>query len=333
MKNEETMPRTAAPLDEPTAVALLCAMEREVSGYSASQLMTYTLYNGHELAMGHKRHFHHYYVDKVPCQRRDALNALQGIMPIKTSLGDRVRQFLQKQQRSSLEQELERSSLEEEPAAEAFYWHVCEDTLLEALTAPLTERMAYLRTCPDAIFVSSIGGLLPDAYTKAPAALLEERIAHIRAQTPPHEIATRLRLLQPVRGQLPAAYVEAWTACNKARFAYNETYAAYVKAAEAYVKAREAYIETVYACACDGVWDACKKAWNACIEAWLPHTTAVSNIDKAYRALTQAEWTYDRVWNACKLEIEALHREECPDCPLEGRDGRPDQNRQSGASL
>ena len=76
---------------------------------------------------------------------------------------------------------------------------------------------------------------------------IEERIAFIKDHKAKVEIETRLRLMRPVVGQLPAAYLQAWAAYKSAGAAYGGT-----------------------------------------------------------RAATE-------------VEIEALHRHECPDCPWDGR--------------
>src|SRR3990167_3482925 len=104
-------------------------------------------------------------------------------------------------------------------------WHVHHDRLLEPLTEPIGNRIAY-----------------------------------IKANKSKHEVETRLRLLKPVKGRLPWEVGKAWEA--------------YGKAWEAYGKAGEAY----------------GKAWEAYGKAVLDH----------------------------KDEIEALHREECPNCPWDG---------------
>jgi len=51
---------------------------------------------------------------------------------------------------------------------------------------------------------------------------IENRIAFIRTNKPKHEVATRLRLLKPVQGVLPVAVVEARKAYVEARKAYDE---------------------------------------------------------------------------------------------------------------
>ena len=76
-----------------------------------------------------------------------------------------------------------------------FAWHIHHDVLIEPLTEPI-----------------------------------ENRIAYIKANKPEEEIPVRLRLLKPVVGALPAAVVRAWAAREKAWAAYDKEWAAYKKA-------------------------------------------------------------------------------------------------------
>jgi len=101
----------------------------------------------------------------------------------------------------------------------------------------------------------------PDQLVTCLTIPLEERVRRIRHIKPAREVEMRLRLLQPVRGSLPPAVVEAWRV--------------YAEAEQALAVAQRAY----------------DKAWRARIEAWQTHFA----------------------------EIEALHREECPDCPWDGQ--------------
>jgi len=82
-----------------------------------------------------------------------------------------------------------------------FAWHVHHDILVEPLTEPIKVRREF-----------------------------------IRSSKPPHEVATRLRLLKAVKGRLPAKLVEAMKA-------YDEAWKAYVKAWKAYDEALTAYDE------------------------------------------------------------------------------------------
>jgi len=121
---------------------------------------------------------------------------------------------------------------------------------------------------------------------------IEDRIKYIKtvkASTETQEqIALRLRLLRPVKGMLPIDYDEARDASDKARKVYDE--------------AREA---------CDEARKASDKARKALGEARKVY-------DEAREACDEAEKTYKGIGVACKTEIEALHKIECPDCPWDG---------------
>ena len=134
-----------------------------------------------------------------------------------------------------------------------FAWHVHHNVLLEPLIEPLKNRIAY-----------------------------------IKDNKPKDEIATRLRLLKPVKGELPTAVVAEWKA--------------YHKAWKAYRKARKSY-------------DAAAKAL---IEPWT-FIEAQKSFRKAYRkawkAYDASQKSYDEVLTIHEPEILALHAIECPDCP------------------
>ena len=93
-----------------------------------------------------------------------------------------------------------------------YAWHVHHDVLIEPLTEPIEVRQEY-----------------------------------IRRYKPEHEIETRLRLLKPAVGPLPAAYAKkAWAAYDK------KAWAAYEKAWAAYAPE----IEALHAIECpDCPWD------------------------------------------------------------------------------
>ena len=100
-----------------------------------------------------------------------------------------------------------------------FYWHVHNEILVEPLTEPV-----------------------------------ENRIAFIKAYKPKKEIPIRLRWLTPVQGELPrdvdktgAAYDKTGAAYAKAGAAYDKAGAAYAKAGAAYDKAVAAYDKAVAA--------------------------------------------------------------------------------------
>lgn len=141
-----------------------------------------------------------------------------------------------------------------------FYWHIHHDRLLEPATEPI-----------------------------------ENRIAYIKAHKPPEQVETRLRLLKPVRGKLPAELVkagevraEAWEVYNEAGEAYNNAWEVRVDAGEAYDKAVAAY---------DKAGEVYNEAWGTYFKAWGAYNKALE--------------TYQ--------QIKALHAEECPNCPWDGR--------------
>jgi len=112
-----------------------------------------------------------------------------------------------------------------------FYWHVHHESLIEPLTEPI-----------------------------------ENRIAYIKARKPKREVATRLRWMTPLQGKLPVALVKPWAAYGKALAAYDNVRAAYDNAARAaYDNVRAAY-DNVRA-AHDKAWAAYYKAWAAAMPA------------------------------------------------------------------
>ena len=111
----------------------------------------------------------------------------------------------------------------------------------------------------------------------------EERVAYIKANKPKYEQELRLHLLQPVKGQLPEPLIEAGNAFEKVRNARQ-------KDAEALQERR------------DG--DDHSKAWDVYLKAW--------------DASVKAEAALGKALNKYQPEIEALHAQECPDCPFDG---------------
>jgi len=94
-----------------------------------------------------------------------------------------------------------------------FAWHIHHDILLEPLTSPI-----------------------------------EERIAFIKRRKPAHEQGLRLRLLKLVEGTLPDAFEKAGEAFRKAGEASEKAWEASEKARGAYDKARGAYDKAGKAC-------------------------------------------------------------------------------------
>ena len=107
----------------------------------------------------------------------------------------------------------------------------------------------------------------------------EERRKYIRQNKPVNEQALRLRLLQPVRGALPLTFVQARTKKSQA-------------------------------------WGDCVRAWNGVL-AWddAQARTAYALTCNAYY---QARAVYVLALATHQEEIEALHRQECVNCPWDG---------------
>ena len=111
---------------------------------------------------------------------------------------------------------------------------------------------------------------------------ISRRIAYIKRYKPKGEIATRLRLLKPVKGKLPKEIVEARAALEKARAALEKAWTAYEKAQTACKKARTAY-------------------------------------EKALAAYNKVQAALEKALKKHKPAIKALHAKECPNCPWDGR--------------
>ena len=111
-----------------------------------------------------------------------------------------------------------------------FAWHVHHETLIEPLTEPI-----------------------------------ENRIAYIKEYKPASQVELRLRLLKPVQGELPAALNKAKAALDKAFTARDKAFTAYAKAWAAYVKARAALNKAK--AALDKARAAYAKAWAAYVKA------------------------------------------------------------------
>ena len=110
----------------------------------------------------------------------------------------------------------------------------------------------------------------------------DERAEYIRTEKPPHERALRLRLFQPVKGQLPQEVVEAGNT-------YSET------------------------------WNALGEARNVHFGTRKVDDEAGKSYDEAQNAYGKAGKAYFKVLSSHKGEIEALHADECrPDCPWDG---------------
>lgn len=122
----------------------------------------------------------------------------------------------------------------------------------------------------------------------------QSRLEYIKSKKAKCRQKLRIRLLQPVKGKLPKGFVEAQKAYNKALEAYNESWETYNKVWKDYD---------------------CNKKRKTCIER---EKTCVS----AQKTCLKARKTY-------LLEIETLHKKECPDCPWNGRTIFPIRKKQN----
>ncbi len=88
---------------------------------------------------------------------------------------------------------------------------------------------------------------------------LSTRVEYIRCHKSKDEVATRLKWMRPVRGELPREFVVAWEAWDKAREAWGKAWETRDKAWEAWDKALEdnrKSIEKLHEKECPGCpWD------------------------------------------------------------------------------
>ena len=133
---------------------------------------------------------------------------------------------------------------------------------------------------------------------------IQERIAYIRKEKPANEIKTRLKLMKPVKGELPDKFVKALKVFNIAQKAYHKTFTweAHNKAREARNKAWEAYDKRQEAL--DKTWKALNKTWKARNKTW-------EAFDKRQEAYDKAREAYNKAWEAFRPQLEALHKKEC----------------------
>jgi hypothetical protein len=124
---------------------------------------------------------------------------------------------------------------------------------------------------------------------------INRRIEYIKTRKPANEVETRLRLLQPVKGELPEEVIGTWNVCKRAKGAYEKVCDAYYKTCDAYnktcnaqLKTYDAYNKTYYVY--NKTYDVYKKAWDAYSKAIIKHLP----------------------------EIELLHKQECKNCPWDG---------------
>ena len=133
------------------------------------------------------------------------------------------------------------------------------------------------------------------------------RVEYIRTDKSPREQGLRLRLFRPVKGQLPQEVFGAGKACMEAREARDKARKAYDKAAKAYDKAMS--LTTLFKVWKKKAHDEAKKVYHEAQRAYF----------EAWDANDKAGMAYSEVLSNHKDEVEALHKQECPDCPWNGR--------------
>jgi hypothetical protein len=137
---------------------------------------------------------------------------------------------------------------------------------------------------------------------------VENRIDYIKQHKSSNEIGLRLELLRPVQGKLPnevaeagKAYAEAGKA--EAGKAHAEAWKAHAEAWKAHAEAGKAYAET----------------WKAHAEAGKAYDEAGKAYDEAWNAYDEARKAYDEATMRYRPKLEALHQQECLDCPWDGK--------------
>ena len=109
---------------------------------------------------------------------------------------------------------------------------------------------------------------------------LEERVRYIEAMKPSEEQRLRLRLLKLVKGELPSEVVEA-------SIADVEAWKVFQRAVEA-----------------RGVYES---------------SAVLGSCEEAYQTYCKTIEAYNDVLAAHRSEVEELHRQECPNCPWNGK--------------
>jgi len=137
-----------------------------------------------------------------------------------------------------------------------------------------------------------------------------ERASYISEQKREDQKETRLRLFKPVKGKLPQEVVEAGRVLDKAWHAYDEAGRASDKAWHAYNRAGRAS---------DEVWQAYNRARRAYVEAGQVRVEADRAYNKAQQVYNKAWHAYDEARRKNMPAIEALHKEECHNCPWDGK--------------
>ena len=122
------------------------------------------------------------------------------------------------------------------------------------------------------------------------------RASFISEQKREDQKETRLRLFKPVKGKLPQEVVEAGRGLDKAWHAYDEA-----------------------GRASDKAWHAYNRAGRASDKAWQAYYETQQAYNEASQAYNRARQALDEALHKNMPAIEALHKEECHDCPWNGK--------------
>jgi len=120
---------------------------------------------------------------------------------------------------------------------------------------------------------------------------IENRIEYIKLNKPPGEIEIRLRLLKIMRGPLSDAIEQAYWAWKQADQAFEQADQAFEQADQAFEQADQAR----------------KQAYQAWKQAYQARDQAAKAFEQAAKAFLQLP------------ELAALHEQECPHCPWDGK--------------
>ena len=144
----------------------------------------------------------------------------------------------------------------------------------------------------------------------------EERVEDIKRFKPASEHKLRLRLMKPVKGELPAELVTAWEAFVTARGAYETARQASGTARRPFETAQQAFMTARRATGT--ARGATGTAQQAFVTARGAYETAQQATDTAWRAYEIACHAAEQLYSKHLPAIEALHAIECPDCPWDG---------------
>ena len=135
----------------------------------------------------------------------------------------------------------------------------------------------------------------------------DKRVEFIRVKKYKSELDLRLKLFQPIKGELPKEFVRAGQAYNKAWQADNDMCQVYDKVKQALYKAEQTYDVNQSKKNKDKV-KVLRQAYNKAARAH----------DRMWQVYNQAKQVYrNALTNNTKL-INKLHSLECPNCPWGG---------------